>query len=136
MQNQHDWFCILFFGGIKMKIKKILSTAMALTMVMPYMSTNLRTSDIPSAFAESETEAPTSGTCGAQGDNLTWTLDSEGTLTISGKGEMTDCGETFNAKRQYRTDSCTVLPYFYDFFITRQVILSAPPLASASSTRC
>jgi len=71
-----------------MKIKKILSTAMALTMVMPYMSTNLRTSDIPSAFAESETEAPTSGTCGAQGDNLTWTLDSEGTLTISGKVEM------------------------------------------------
>ncbi len=29
-----------------------------------------------------------SGTCGAQGDNLTWTLDSEGTLTISGTGEM------------------------------------------------
>ena len=28
------------------------------------------------------------GTCGAQGDNLTWTLDSEGTLTISGQGEM------------------------------------------------
>ncbi|MBQ9078527.1 MAG: leucine-rich repeat protein [Ruminococcus sp.] len=78
-----------------MKIKKILSTAMALTMVMPYMSTNLRTSDIPSAFAESETKVLSSGTCGAQGDNLTWTLDSEGTLTISGKGEMTDCGETF-----------------------------------------
>lgn len=31
-----------------------------------------------------------SGTCGAQGDNLTWTLDSEGTLTISGEGEMAD----------------------------------------------
>lgn len=29
-----------------------------------------------------------SGTCGAQGDNLTWTLDDEGTLTISGTGEM------------------------------------------------
>ena len=29
-----------------------------------------------------------SGTCGIYGDNLTWTLDSEGTLTISGKGEM------------------------------------------------
>ena len=28
------------------------------------------------------------GTCGAQGDNLTWTLDREGTLTISGEGEM------------------------------------------------
>ena len=28
------------------------------------------------------------GSCGAQGDNLTWTLDGEGTLTISGEGEM------------------------------------------------
>ena len=28
------------------------------------------------------------GSCGAQGDNLTWTLNSEGTLTISGQGEM------------------------------------------------
>lgn len=31
-----------------------------------------------------------SGTCGAEGDgsNLTWTLDSEGMLTISGTGAM------------------------------------------------
>ena len=29
-----------------------------------------------------------SGTCGANGDNVTWTLDDEGTLTISGTGEM------------------------------------------------
>ena len=33
-----------------------------------------------------------SGTCGAEGDgsNLTWTLDSEGLLTISGSGDMYD----------------------------------------------
>ena len=31
-----------------------------------------------------------SGTCGAEGDNLTWTLDSEGVLTISGTGAMED----------------------------------------------
>lgn len=31
-----------------------------------------------------------SGNCGANGTNLTWTLDSEGTLTISGKGEMSN----------------------------------------------
>ena len=36
-----------------------------------------------SAFADTAK----SGTCG---DNLTWTLDSEGTLTISGRGAMTD----------------------------------------------
>ena len=29
-----------------------------------------------------------SGECGAEGDNLTWSLDSEGTLTISGTGPM------------------------------------------------
>ena len=32
-------------------------------------------------------QAETSGTCG---DNLTWVLDDEGTLTISGTGEMAD----------------------------------------------
>lgn len=31
-----------------------------------------------------------SGICGAQGDNLTWTLNSEGKLTISGTGDMAD----------------------------------------------
>ena len=33
-----------------------------------------------------------SGTCGAEGDgnNLTWTLDSDGVLTISGSGRMMD----------------------------------------------
>lgn len=31
-----------------------------------------------------------SGTCGKNGDNVTWTLDSDGTLTIQGTGEMKD----------------------------------------------
>ena len=30
------------------------------------------------------------GTCGAKGDNLTWQMEDDGTLTISGKGEMRD----------------------------------------------
>lgn len=30
------------------------------------------------------------GTCGADGDNLTWELDADGTLTISGTGAMAD----------------------------------------------
>ncbi len=33
-----------------------------------------------------------SGACGAEGDNVTWTLDTEGTLTISGTGEMNNYG--------------------------------------------
>lgn len=37
-----------------------------------------------------------SGTCGAESDgsNLTWTLDSEGVLTISGSGDMYDYGSS------------------------------------------
>ena len=31
-----------------------------------------------------------SGSCGAEGGNVTWRLESEGTLTISGTGEMED----------------------------------------------
>jgi len=36
--------------------------------------------------------AETDGICGADGDNLTWTLDPEGTLTVSGTGKMADWG--------------------------------------------
>ena len=47
--------------------------------------------DIEGAFTEaSAATIVASGTCGAQGDNLTWILDDEGTLTISGSGEMCD----------------------------------------------
>ena len=40
----------------------------------------------------SSAETVSSGTCGAEGDgsNLTWTLDSDGVLTISGSGKMED----------------------------------------------
>ncbi len=42
------------------------------------------------AFEASAADTVASGTCGVDGDNLTWTLDSEGTLTISGEGAMAD----------------------------------------------
>ena len=37
-----------------------------------------------------EQEVIASGTCGAEGDNLTWTLTADSTLTISGTGAMKD----------------------------------------------
>ena len=46
-------------------------------------------------------DAPTSGTCG---ENLTWTLDTTGTLTISGTGAMKDFG-TFDAPWRQNCDS-------------------------------
>lgn len=53
--------------------KRILGLILTLAMVLPCMPII--------AYAQ------TSGTCG---ENLTWTLDDEGTLTISGTGDMTD----------------------------------------------
>lgn len=52
----------------------------------------------PLSDAQEEEPAPVedtdsviaSGTCGKDGDNLTWTLDDQGTLTITGTGEMKD----------------------------------------------
>ena len=54
--------------------KRVLSVFLVLCFVLTLL---------PTAFADS----PTSGACG---DNLTWTLDGDGTLTISGTGKMWD----------------------------------------------
>ena len=53
--------------------KKILSLVVVMAMLLSFMPVIA--------------QAATSGECG---DNLTWTLDDEGTLTISGTGDMTD----------------------------------------------
>lgn len=55
--------------------KRILSFALALCFVLTLL---------PAAFADSE---PISGT---DGDNIAWAFDN-GTLTVSGSGEMSDC---------------------------------------------
>ena len=66
-----------------MKTRKIrlLSALLALAMLLALLPT--------AAFAADIVD---SGTCGAESDgsNVTWELDSDGTLTISGKGEMKD----------------------------------------------
>ena len=51
-----------------------------------------------------------SGTCGADGDNLTWTLDDESTLTISGTGYMDDYyRECYVPWYSHRNDIKTVI---------------------------
>ena len=43
-----------------------------------------------------------SGDCGKQGDNVVWEYDSDlKTLTISGNGDMKDCGEYDNIFYDY-----------------------------------
>ena len=51
-----------------------------------------------------------SGTCGAQGDNLTWTLDTEtGVMTISGTGEMKNYGSSSMPWYSYQNSIKTVV---------------------------
>ena len=59
--------------------KRIVSFILAVLLICTLLPTSVFAADIVA-----------SGTCGAQGDNLTWALDSDGTLTISGTGEMHD----------------------------------------------
>ena len=59
--------------------KRLLTMALALCMLLSLLPVGAAAADIVD-----------SGTCGKNGDNLTWTLDSNGLLTISGTGEMAD----------------------------------------------
>ena len=62
--------------------KRMTSLVLALLMVLTLLPT--------AAWAEDAVTIVDSGTCGKDGDNLTWTFDSNYVLTISGKGEMAD----------------------------------------------
>ena len=59
--------------------KRLLSFVLAVLMIASLLPATALAADIVD-----------SGTCGAEayGSNLTWTLDSEGVLTISGSGNM------------------------------------------------
>ena len=64
-----------------MKLKRILLAAACLCLLAAALL-------VVTFATEVEPEIVAHGTCGAAGDNLTWTLDSVGTLTINGTGEM------------------------------------------------
>ena len=68
-------------GGMNMK-KRICGLILALCLLL---------SLCPSAALAAETV--NSGECGAEGETLTWTLDEDGVLTISGSGDMADFDE-------------------------------------------
>ena len=57
--------------------------------VLAMLITGSINGSLVTVFAE-EVTVTASGTCGANEDNLTWTLDSAGTLTISGDGAMAE----------------------------------------------
>ena len=68
--------------------KRLLSLAMAICLVLSLLPA--------SAFAAEIVDS------GAYGENLTWTLDSDGVVTISGEGPMADFG--YDAPLRTNTD--------------------------------
>ena len=74
--------------------KRLLSFVLAVLMIASLLPATALAADVVA-----------SGTCGAEGDgsNLTWTLDSEGTLTISGSGDMCDGSPWHGNRYQIRS---------------------------------
>ena len=97
--------------------KRIISVLLILVMVI---------SLLPTTALASGTEVA-SGTCG---EYLTWTLDSEGTLTISGTGEMTNYSYWYN----HKTDA----PWnaFYDDIKELLIENGVTTIGSCTFTHC
>ncbi|MBR4691140.1 MAG: leucine-rich repeat protein, partial [Oscillospiraceae bacterium] len=57
---------------------------------------------VSEAAALATAQPPTGGACGAEGANVTWTLDGSGTLTVSGTGAMIDFNDEFPPWYDYR----------------------------------
>ena len=73
--------------------QKLVSISAAFAMLMGGCRGNMP-GEIPSenlhSVSTEDSDIVASGECGAEGDNLTWTFDDNGTLTISGKGAIMD----------------------------------------------
>lgn len=71
-----------------MKVRKLIAAVMAFSIVcgaLPTSGISVSDRSISASAAEDDSDAPKSGECG---ENVTWTLDDKGTLTISGTGPM------------------------------------------------
>lgn len=89
----------MFYADIKIKIggttmKRLLAIILAVLMCMALM---------PAAFAADIVD---SGECG---ENVTWTLDSTGTMTVSGTGEMTRYFPLSNPWADYNEEIVSVV---------------------------
>ncbi len=73
-----------------------------------------------------------SGECGAEGDNLVWTLDADGVLTVSGSGDMADFVSNAPPWYTYRT-SITALRLAEGITgIGRSAFMRCPELTSVT----
>ena len=93
-------------GKIKLK-KRLLSILLAAVMVLTMLPLGL----VETAYAATVVD---SGTCGKNGDSVTWKLTSDGTLTISGTGKMKDYGDNYGM---------TVAPWYVGSSQVKTVII-------------
>ena len=78
---------------MKLFVKRMLSVALAACMAIGSAAAlnAEKIGDLTASFAvKAAATIVDSGECGAEGANVTWTLDSDGLLTISGTGKMYD----------------------------------------------
>ena len=95
---------------MKNNLKKLLSVILCAVLLFTTAST---------AFAAEETRTVVdSGFCGAQGENLTWTLYEDGELVISGEGEM---AFYYYSETAYNADS-PFIPPWYDMLSNIKII--------------
>ena len=74
-----------------------------------------------------------SGTCG---NNLTWTLDSEGVLTISGTGDMTDYESTYNSSSPFQYITSAPWGEYYSSVKTANISSGVTSIGSSAFFGC
>lgn len=88
----------------KKGLKKILSVILALIVIVGTINLPMNVKEAKAATIDH------SGNCGASGDNVIWTLDSDGVLNISGTGEMKTYGDSSRMPwNAYKADIKTII---------------------------
>jgi len=77
---------------MKKQIKRITAVAAAAALAISFtFPAELGLADLGFGGNAIAASAASSGNCGDSGSNVTWSLDDDGTLTISGSGKIEDC---------------------------------------------
>ena len=77
---------------MKKQIKRITAVAAAAALAISFtFPAELGLADLGVGGNAIAASAASSGNCGDNGSNVTWSLDDDGTLTISGSGKIEDC---------------------------------------------
>ncbi len=91
-------------------MKKLTAIIMCIAMILTAIPVH--------AFAQEGRTVVDSGFCGAEGENLTWTLYDDGEIVISGEGEM----KFYHISKNTLEVSSPLVPPWYDHFSDIRVI--------------